>query len=92
MELPWRACPGTAAVTAGATGLEHAVVVMTVVMTLPATDDHGAGKEQRGSDEHDPGNDHHPGRHPVQARRLFALVMRRRRRRWWRVGRRGSGG
>lgn len=74
-ELPPRT---RAARTAARTHL--AVMVMTVVMTLPRTEHHGTRKEQGPRDECDAGDDHHPRRDAVEPRRLFHHPP------WWRCG------
>lgn len=67
---------------AWAARVEHAVVMVAVVVVLP---NEGADEEHRGEDEHDARDDHHPGCRRVEPRRLDP-------RRRWRRGRSGRGG
>ncbi len=49
------------------------MVVVTVVVAMSAPEDHGSGEQQGGCDEHDAGDDHHPRRDHVKARRLLPV-------------------
>src|SRR6185312_935083 len=89
--LPWAVTRAGAAVLprsvagSGASGsarVEHAVVMVAVVVVLP---NEGADEEHRRDDEHDARDDHHPGRRRVEPRRLHPL-------RWWRRWRSDWGG
>src|SRR6185312_5458986 len=77
--LPWSVAGSGAA---GSARVEHAVVMVAVVVVLP---NEGADEEHRRDDEHDARDDHHPGRRRVEPRRLHPL-------RWWRRWRSDWGG
>lgn len=71
---------GTTGTTATA-GLEHAVMVVAMVMAGAVPEDQGAGEEQGRGDEGDSRDDDDPRRDPVEGGHLFH------RRRWgWRSG------
>jgi len=73
--------PPSAVRTPGSAWLEHHAVVMAVIAVSANAHDHGAGEEDGGEDENDPGDDHYPCCGHVDPGGLDWLVRRRRWRR-----------